>query len=184
MSRTSVTKKPIKRIWNAIQVTFCEKVNYPFRPSESAAFFIMHATDVIYINTTLAVPESELQFRFSTGGGPGGQHVNKTATRVTLLYDVATSPSLDEETRRRLLDRLAGRLNRRGVLHIDVQESRSQWQNRSTALARFQKILAEALEEQVERRPTRPTKQSREERLEEKRRRSTVKKDRQKRWVD
>lgn len=139
-------------------------------------------TDVIVINETLSVPESELQFRFSTGGGPGGQHVNKTATRVTLLFDVANTPSLDEETRVRLLDRLASRLDRRGLLHIDVQDSRSQWQNRMMAIARFQKVLADALMEQPERRPTRPTRQSREERLEEKRRRSEVKRNRQRRW--
>jgi ribosome-associated protein len=138
--------------------------------------------DLIPINQTLSVPESELQFRFSTGGGPGGQHVNKTATRVTLLFDVANSPSLDEETRVRLLDRLASRLDRRGLLHIDVHESRSQWQNRATAVARFQRVLAEALVEQAERRPTRPTRQSREQRLEEKKRRSAVKRDRQQRW--
>ncbi len=141
-------------------------------------------TDLVIINESLAVPESELQFRFSTGSGPGGQHVNKTATRVTLLFDVAGSPSLDEETRVRLLDRLASRLDRRGLLHIDVQESRSQWQNRMTAVARFQKVMAEALVEQPERRPTRPTRRSREDRLEEKRRRSDVKRDRRQRWDD
>lgn len=141
-------------------------------------------TDVIVINNTQVIPESELQFRFSTGGGPGGQHVNKTATRVTLLFDVANSPSLAEEIRVRLLDRLASRLDRRGMLHIDVQDSRSQWQNRTIAVARFQKVLAEALVEQPERRPTRPTRQSREVRLEEKRRRSTIKKGRQRQWDD
>jgi len=139
-------------------------------------------SDLVIINETLAVPESELQFRFSTGGGPGGQHVNKTATRVTLLFDVAGSPSLDEETRVRLLDRLASRLNRQGLLHIDVQDSRSQWQNRTTAVARFQKVLADALVEQPERRPTRPTRKSREVRLEQKRRRSEVKRDRRQHW--
>jgi len=141
-------------------------------------------TDLVIINESLAVPESELQFRFSTGSGPGGQHVNKTATRVTLLFDVAGSPSLGEETRVRLLDRLASRLDRRGLLHIDVQESRSQWQNRMTAVARFQKMMADALVEQPERRPTRPTRRSREDRLEEKRRRSDVKRDRRQRWDD
>lgn len=141
-------------------------------------------TDVIVINETQIIPESELQFRFSTGGGPGGQHVNKTATRVTLLFDVANSPSLSEETRVRLLDRLASRLDRRGMLHIDVQDSRSQWQNRTIAVARFQRVLAEALVEQPERRPTRPTRQSREVRLEEKRRRSTIKKERRRQWDD
>ena len=141
-------------------------------------------SDLVVITESLAVPESELQFRFSTGGGPGGQHVNKTATRVTLLFDVAASSSLDEPTRVRLLDRLGSRLDRRGVLHIDVQDSRSQWQNRTAAVARFQKVLAEALVEQPERRPTRPTRQSREERLDEKRRRGTIKRERQRRWED
>jgi ribosome-associated protein len=139
-------------------------------------------TDLIPINERLALPEAELQFRFSTGGGPGGQHVNKTATRVTLLFDVANSPSLDEDTRARLLNRLASRLDRRGLLHIDVHESRSQWQNRATAVARFQSLVAEALVENPERRPTRPSRRARQERLEEKRRRSVVKKDRQRRW--
>jgi ribosome-associated protein len=139
-------------------------------------------TDLILINEKLGLPQSELQFRFSTGGGPGGQHVNKTATRVTLLFDVANSPSLDEDTRARLLNRLASRLDRRGLLHIDVHESRSQWQNRAMAIARFQSLVAEALVESPERHPTRPSRRARQERLEEKRRRSNVKKDRQRRW--
>ena len=140
--------------------------------------------DLIVINDKLALPAAELQFRFTTGGGPGGQHVNKTATRVTLLFDVANSPSLDEATRACLLDRLASRLDRRGVLHIDVQESRSQWQNRSTAVARLQQLLAEALTVQPERRPTRPSRRARQERLADKKRRGTVKQERQRRWDD
>jgi len=139
-------------------------------------------TDLVPINEQLSLPASELQFRFSTGGGPGGQHVNKTATRVTLLFDVAGSPSLDEQTRTRLLDRLASRLDRRGLLHIDVHDSRSQWQNRETAIARFQQLLAGAMLEQPERRPTKPTRRAREERLETKRRRGAVKQDRGRRW--
>ena len=140
--------------------------------------------DLIVINDKLALPAAELQFRFTTGGGPGGQHVNKTATRVTLLFDVANSPSLDEATRACLLDRLASRLDWRGVLHIDVQESRSQWQNRSTAVARLQPLLAEALTVQPERRPTRPSRRARQERLADKKRRGTVKQERQRRWDD
>ena len=140
--------------------------------------------DLIVINDKLALPAAELQFRFTTGGGPGGQHVNKTATRVTLLFDVANSPSLDEATRACLLDRLASRLDRRGVLHIDVQESRSQWQNRSTAVARLQQLLADALTVQPERRPTRPSRRARQERLADKKRRGAVKQERQRRWDD
>ena len=108
-------------------------------------------TESIAINEQLALPAAEMQIRFTTGGGPGGQHVNKTATRVTLLFDVANSTSLDEDTRARLLDRLSTRLDRRGVLHIDVQESRSQWQNREAAVARLQALLAAALVEQAPR---------------------------------
>ena len=144
----------------------------------------MEEADLILINDQLALPAAELQFRFTAGGGPGGQHVNKTATRVTLLFDVAGSPSLDEVTRARLLDRLATRLDRHGVLHIDVQESRSQWQNRELAVARLQSLLAAALVEQAERRPTRPSRRARQQRLDDKRRRSTVKRDRQQRWND
>jgi len=139
-------------------------------------------SELILINERLALPAAELQFRFSAGGGPGGQHVNKTASRVTLLFDVAGSPTLDEDTRARLLDRLTGRLNRQGVLHIDVQESRSQWQNRETAVARLQSVLAEALAEQAPRRPTRPSRAARAERLEDKRRRSAVKRERRRGW--
>ena len=139
-------------------------------------------SDLIIINERLALPAAELQFRFTTGGGPGGQHVNKTATRVTLLFDVAGSPSLDEESRACLLDRLTGRLDRRGVLHIDVHESRSQWQNREAAVARFQSVLAEALLERPERRPTRPSRRARQQRLDDKRRRSSVKRERQQKW--
>lgn len=140
--------------------------------------------DVIPINENLSLPESELQFRFSTGGGPGGQHVNKAATRVTLLFDVANSPSLDDETRARLLDGLSTHLDRRGMLQLSVHESRSQWQNRATAVARFQRLLAAALVERPERRPTRPTRRSREERLEVKKRRSQIKRERRRRWYD
>lgn len=141
-------------------------------------------SDLIVINDKLALPAAELQFRFTTGGGPGGQHVNKTATRVTLLFDVANSPSLDEATRACLLDRLASRLDRRGVLHVDVQESRSQWQNRATAVARLQQLLAEALTVQPERRPTRPSRRARQERLAEKKRHGAVKQERRRRWDD
>ncbi|MEZ4538850.1 MAG: alternative ribosome rescue aminoacyl-tRNA hydrolase ArfB [Chloroflexota bacterium] len=142
----------------------------------------MMDSDVIVINETLSLPETELQFRFSTGGGPGGQHVNKTATRVTLLFDVANSPSLDEGTRVRLLDRLASRIDGRGLFHIDVHESRSQWQNRAAAVERFRSLLADALVEQPERRPTRPSRRARQARLEDKRRRSTIKQERRRRW--
>jgi len=139
---------------------------------------------LIAINDSLSLPESELVFRFTTGGGPGGQHVNKTATRVTLIFDIAHSPSLDDETRDRLLERLSSRIDRRGVVRINVHGSRSQWQNRATAIAVFQRLLADALTEQAERRPTRPTRRSREERLARKKQRGAIKQDRRRRWEE
>ncbi len=141
-------------------------------------------TDLLPITDALSLPLAEMVFRFTTGGGPGGQHVNKTATRVTLLFDVARSPSLDEATRARLLDQLATRLDRRGVLHIDVHDSRSQWQNRSLAISRLQALLAGALEERAERRPTRPSRRAHQKRLDAKQRHSAVKRQRQQRWED
>ena len=138
----------------------------------------MEEADLIPINEALSLPMAELQFRFTTGGGPGGQHVNKTATRVTLLFDVAGSPSLDEATRARLLDRLATRLDRRGVLHIDVQESRSQWQNRELALARLAETIRIALIPRKKRVATKPSRGSKEERYRVKKKRGEVKRNR------
>ncbi|MCZ7673032.1 MAG: aminoacyl-tRNA hydrolase [Chloroflexi bacterium] len=95
--------------------------------------------DEIVINEKVRIPLSELQYRFSTSSGPGGQHTNKAATRVTLLFDVAQSPSLDDETRRILLKRLTAYLDKEGVLQLHVQDSRSQHQNREIANGRFRR---------------------------------------------
>lgn len=113
--------------------------------------------DEIVINEKVRIPLSELQYRFSTSSGPGGQHTNKAATRVTLLFDVAQSPSLDDETRRILLKRLTAYLDKEGVLQLHVQDSRSQHQNREIANGRFRDILAAALIRRKRRRPTRPS---------------------------
>lgn len=132
----------------------------------------------IIINDRLTIPLQELEFRFSQSSGPGGQHVNKSSTQVTLIFDVAQSPSLDEETRARLLEKLASRLTKEGVLQISVQESRSQRQNRETAVARFQAILSAALKRPKARRKTKPTQAAVEKRLQAKRRRSLLKRER------
>jgi ribosome-associated protein len=144
----------------------------------------MDEVDSLIVNNRLSLPLSELDFRFTTGGGPGGQHVNRSATRVTLRFDVAGSPSLDEETRARLLARLANRLDREGVLQFSVQESRSQFQNRQIALERLRETLANALVEEKPRRATRPGRSAVEERLAEKRRRAIAKRERRGNWRD
>lgn len=144
----------------------------------------MDEQNQIPINERLQIPWSELQFRFSTSSGPGGQHANRSATRVTLLFDVAGSPSLPEEARAQLRRKLAARLDKEGVLRIDVQDTRSQSQNREIAVSRFQALLAEALKRPKKRRKTRPGAGVRESRLAEKKKRGTLKRDRARDWRD
>ncbi|NHZ72569.1 MAG: aminoacyl-tRNA hydrolase [Aquificales bacterium] len=105
----------------------------------------MDKENELIINEKLRISLSELQYRFSTSSGPGGQHANKAATRVTLIYDVANSPTLTEDMRRVLLKRLAPHLDKDGVLQIHAQESRSQHRNREIVNGRFRKLLTASL---------------------------------------
>ena len=136
--------------------------------------------DLVVISAELAIPPAELHFRFSRSGGPGGQHVNRSETRVELLFDVAGSPSLNEAQRGRLLRRLAGYIDGEGVLHIVSSVTRSQAGNRADAVARFQALVAAALRQRKRRVATRPTGASRERRLAGKRQRGQVKRTRRK----
>jgi ribosome-associated protein len=135
--------------------------------------------DALTITPRLRIPLSELQFRFSRSGGPGGQHVNRSETRVELLFDVANSPSLTDAQRERILERLGHIIDQDGVLHLTSSESRSQHQNREAVMVRFRNLLQSALRRRKVRRPTRPSQAGVERRLEEKRRRSAKKKSRQ-----
>lgn len=124
----------------------------------------------------LWVPRAELGFRASRSGGPGGQHVNTSSTRVELTWDVAGSPSVTDEQRARILEKLANRIDGQGVLHLAASEHRSQHQNREAAVGRFVELVRAALHVPRPRRKTRPTRASREVRLQSKKRRSEVKK--------
>lgn len=130
---------------------------------------------VLVINEAVAIPLSELEFRYSTSGGPGGQHANRSATRVTLLFDVVHSPSLTEVMRARLRQTLGSRLDGAGVLAIAVQDSRSQHQNRQLALVRLQRLLANGLRTPKQRHKTKPGRGAVERRLAAKKRRSQAK---------
>ncbi len=123
----------------------------------------------LLISDELAIPLAELSFRFSRASGPGGQHIQRSESRVELLFDVAHSPSLTEAQRLRLMQRLAGMIDGNGVLRIVSAATRSQLDNRADAQARFQALLAAALRRPKRRLPTRPTAASRERRLAEKR---------------
>jgi ribosome-associated protein len=126
----------------------------------------------------LRLPLAELDYRASRSGGPGGQHVNTSSTRVEIWWDVASSPSLSDEQRARLLVRLASRLDTSGRLRLVSSGSRSQLRNREDATARLREVVAEALRVPKRRRPTRPTKAAKAARLEAKRRRSSIKRER------
>jgi ribosome-associated protein len=112
---------------------------------------------------------SEVAFRFSRSSGPGGQHAQKSSTRVEALFDVEESAALTPAEKRRVLEKLGP------VVRSVAQDERSQLRNRELALERLSERLREALRVQRRRVPTRPSAASRERRLEEKRRRATTK---------
>jgi ribosome-associated protein len=121
------------------------------------------------------IPERELGWRFSRSGGPGGQGVNTTDSRVELIFDVAASTTLTEQQRARVLQRLSNRLVD-GVLTVVASEYRSQLRNRDAARARLAAMLRAALApEPPTRQPTRPSRAARERRLADKRRRMLIK---------
>ncbi len=133
---------------------------------------------MVEINSQLEIPDAELELRTSRSSGPGGQNVNKLETRVTVRFDVAGSPSLDDEQRERIREALATRITKAGVLQVTSQRHRTQAANRDAAVARLAEIVAEALEPERERRPTRVPRAARRRRLEGKRRRGRLKKER------
>jgi ribosome-associated protein len=124
------------------------------------------------------IPATELTFRASRSGGAGGQHVNTSSTRIELLWNVETSAVLDDAQRDRLRDRLASRLDGEGSIRVVASRERSQLQNRREAIARLRDILARALQPPRIRRKTRPPRAAKEKRLQQKKQRSDIKKQR------
>lgn len=119
---------------------------------------------VVRVSRSCAIVLGELEWRFSSSGGPGGQHANTSNTRVELLFDIESSPSLGPRQRARLLEKLGPRLR------IVASERRSQLQNRELALDRFRERLANALHVDPPRVATRPSRSSKRARVEQKRR--------------
>jgi ribosome-associated protein len=144
----------------------------------------MPADSDLHITGDLFIPLSELRFQFSRSGGPGGQHVNRSATQVELTFDVNGSPSLNEKQRTRILSQLKSYIDTRGILHLTSQTTRSQHRNRLEVIERFQQLLQRALHIPQRRRPTRPPPQAKEQRLSEKRRKGTIKEGRTRKWSD
>lgn len=138
----------------------------------------MMLPDVLVIRPGFRIPAGELTWRYSRSGGPGGQSVNTSDSRVELLFDVAGSPSVPEQLRSRAVSRLGSRLVG-GVLTLAASEHRSQLRNREAALERLAAALREATAPPPRsRRPTNPTRGSVERRLAGKKRRAQVKRQR------
>lgn len=128
------------------------------------------------IGAARPLDESELEFRFTRSGGPGGQHVNTSATRVELVFDLAASQALNEVERSLAARRLRSRLDGDGRLRVVAQDERSQVRNRRLAIERFCELMREALRPPPPpRRPTRPGRAAEERRLAGKRQASTRK---------
>ena len=131
--------------------------------------------DVLVVNAHVRIPRTELDVRATRSGGPGGQHVNTSSTKIELRWQPVASAALSEVHRERLLTNLAGKLDTDGWLRLTASEHRSQLQNREAAEARLVAMIKGALVVPKVRRPTKPTYTSKVKRLESKSQRSSVK---------
>jgi len=126
-------------------------------------------SESIRVTRSVVLPRSEIELRFSRSSGPGGQHAQKTETRVEALFEVGSSGALSDAQKRRVTAKAGP------VLRAVAQDERSQWRNRELAVERVVEQLRDALKVARRRRPTKPTKAARERRLEDKRRRGETK---------
>ena len=133
---------------------------------------------VLRVSAELVLPLAELEFRATRSGGPGGQHVNTSSTRIEVSWDVAGSPSLTAEQRERLLRKLASRLDSTGRLRLVSSASRSQLRNKEDVTERLRTLIADGLVVPKARRRTKPPRAAKAARLESKRRRAATKRDR------
>lgn len=130
------------------------------------------------VTRSLEIDEAELEVTTTTSRGPGGQHANRSQTRAVLRWNVLSSPSLTEEQRALVLERLASRISREGVIQISVDDHRSLTRNRDLARERLAALLVDALKQDRTRRATKPTRSSRRKRVDNKKRRGDLKKSR------
>ena len=131
--------------------------------------------DALAVDGSVSIPRSELLFRATRSGGPGGQHVNTSSTRIELLWNPVTSRALDDAARARVLEKLATRLDGDGYVRVVASANRSQLRNREDAERRLAELVRKALIIPKVRRKTKPSRAAKVRRLEEKRRTSEKK---------
>jgi ribosome-associated protein len=136
----------------------------------------------IFLENGIIIPAHELEITTSRAGGPGGQHVNKTNTRITIRWNVKNTTVLSETLKERILTKLHAQLTTEGDLIIHSSESRSQLQNKKAALVHLTRLLNQALKKPKKRVATKVSAQAKEERLAEKSRRSETKRMRSKKF--
>jgi ribosome-associated protein len=136
------------------------------------------AENLLRVNEALSIPRSELDVRVSRASGAGGQHVNKTSSRVEIFWNIPGSRALSEDQRSRLEEKLASKLTTDGSIRVVASDMRSQSRNRDLAEERLADLVRQALIVPRKRRATKPTRAAKEARLESKKRHSTKKRDR------
>jgi len=134
--------------------------------------------NLLAVNESLWIPRNELDIRVSRASGAGGQHVNKTSSRVEIFWNIPTSRALNDEQRARLLDKLSSRLTTEGSIRVVASDMRSQSRNRDLAEERLTELVRRALIIPRKRKATRPTRAAKEARLETKKRHSNKKQQR------
>ena len=133
---------------------------------------------MLYVNQSIQIPRTELQFSYTRSSGPGGQNVNKVSTKAVLRWDVRQSPSLPAAVRGRFFDRYAARLTKEGHLILQSQKYRDQLRNMEDCLERLKALILDVASAPVQRRPTRRSRGSTERRLQDKKANSDRKKNR------
>jgi ribosome-associated protein len=130
---------------------------------------------MLQLNSKLAISMREIRFVYGTSTGPGGQHVNKVATKATLLFDVLHSDSLTPFQRNRILTKLSTRINKHGLLRVSSSKHRSQRANKEAATDRFVELLRDAIKPIQKRKKSRVPRASKKKRLQNKKKRGETK---------
>jgi ribosome-associated protein len=124
----------------------------------------------------------ELAFKTSRSGGKGGQHVNKVSSKVELIWDINQTGACDEYQKQRIIKKLGNRIDKEGLLHIVVDDDRSQYKNKELSIKRLLKLIKESLIEEKSRKPTKPSKAAIHKRLESKKKQALKKINRNTNW--